>query len=112
VNGRRKYFSIFDKKLNKWNEETILKDPKAYGNAYITRWYSNNLHTKTGFFSNTMQIFGSARKDLLAEVRTRKPWIGEVKFEIKIYSNQYPDAISFFLMAIDDHRTQIAAMDR
>ncbi len=30
----------------------------------------------------------------------------------KVYSNQYPDAISFFLMAIDDHRTQIAALDR
>jgi hypothetical protein len=106
-------FSIYDKKSTKWIDGTIKQNKGLFKSSYLVTWDAvtwNSKYMETGnkFFSDTLQVFSTSPKVLLAEIRKRTPWFSRsVKFYVKIYSDLVPDAIYFFLMAIKDHRKQL-----
>jgi len=105
-------FTLYDKKLHKWTDGTIRIDATGFREKYSIGWNSQLFNTKTKFWSGTLQLYHTRQKELIAEIRRRTPWFGgKVKFELKTYSSQFPDAIYFFILAINDHRIQIAAAD-
>jgi hypothetical protein len=101
-------FTIYDKKLNRWVDGTIKIDSTGLREKYLIEWNSKHFNTKTSFFSGTVRIYDTEKKEVVAEIRRRKPWFGsgKVNFELKTYSIQFPDAIYFFILAINDHRVQ------
>lgn len=103
-------YSIYDKKSNKWIDGPITK-ASAFRNVYKTKWNSNFFHTKNTWFSNIIQVYSTSKKELIAEIRKDEPWFEYVRFEVKIYSNQCPDAIYFFITVINDHRVQLSTYD-
>jgi len=102
-------FSIYDKKLNEWIDGIIKKDLKEIKDKYSVEWNSKYLNTKSKFFSSKMQVYNTQQKELVAEFGHRD-WFnsGNIVFTLKIYSDQVPDIIYFFLLAINDHRIQEA----
>lgn len=100
-------YSIYDKKLHKWVEGYIQKGT-GKDVVYATQWQQNYFHTKTIWFTKIIQVFNISTKELVGEIRRRSRWFTSVKFEIKIYSDQCPDAIHFFLGIINDHRYQMS----
>jgi len=106
-------FNIYDKKLNKWIDGIIRIDSsRATGDKYSIVWNSKHFNTKNKFWLSTL-LYDTQQKEVVAESRKRHPWFngGNVKFELKTYSNQFPDAIYFFVVAIDDHRLQVIISD-
>jgi len=103
-------FSIYDKKLGKWIDGNIKKDPSSAFDKYFIVWNMKNLSTKGKIFSSRVRVYNTNQKELLAEFR-RRYWHSFIKrqFELKTYSSEYPDIIYFFVLAINDHRIQIAA---
>lgn len=105
-------YAIYDYKLNKWIDEFIYKNSTMFSDVYKTRWNSINLHTKTGVFSKTIRVYATSQNKLFGEIRKRSSWSGDINFEVKIYSNECPPVIYFFIMAINDHRKQIKKLGR
>jgi len=101
-------FSIYDKKLTKWMNGTIKKDSSKWLEKYLIHWHFKYLHTRINFLSANLEVFNTEQKELLAVVRDCTGWFSTIaKYELKIYSSEYPDAIYLFLLAIKDHRWQI-----
>lgn len=103
-------FSIYDKKLNDWIDGTIKKDSKGFGEKYSVEWNSKHLNTKSKLFSSKVQVYNTHQKELVAEFGHRD-WFSSrsIVFALKTYTDQVPDIIYFFLLAIKDHRVQEAA---
>jgi hypothetical protein len=101
--------SIYDKKLGKWIDGNIRKDPHSAFDKYFIFWNMKHLNTNGKLFSSRVQIRNTHQKELLAEFR-RRYWhsFRNRQFQLKTYSSEYPDIIYFFILAINDHRIQIA----
>jgi hypothetical protein len=103
-------FSIYDKKLNTWIDGVVKKVPSAFRKKYSIEWNSKRLNVQTSVFTSTIRVYQASKKELVAEIRKLAFWhgISDTKFRLKIYSQQYPNEIFFFIVAMNDHQVQIA----
>ncbi|CAF1245613.1 unnamed protein product [Rotaria sp. Silwood1] len=99
-------FSVYDSKLNKWTDGFIKINAHVLSLDYIIQFNNEQLIANLGNFSKKIKVYDKKKNELLAEFRVRSRWLpwSSAKYDLKIYSNQVPDAIHFFLVLIMDHR--------
>ncbi|CAF1016328.1 unnamed protein product [Rotaria sordida] len=99
-------FSIYDSKLNKWTDGFIQRNAHLISVDYIIQFNNQQLIATWKSFSKKVNVYNKKKNELLAQFQHRTRWLfsKSVKYDLKIYSNQVPDAIYFFLVLILDHR--------
>ncbi|CAF1309171.1 unnamed protein product [Rotaria sordida] len=99
-------FSIYDSKLNKWTDGFIQRNYHLFSSDYIIQFNNQQLIAKSKNDSKNVKVYDKKKNELLAQFRYRTRWLfsKSVKYDLKIYSNQVPDAIYFFLVLILDHQ--------
>lgn len=100
-------FSIYDKRLNKSINGTIIKYTGNYLDRYFIHYNSKRIEKTSALFGKTVKLSSTPSKQLIAEFIDRSGWSGKVKKAVNIYSNEYPDALYFFVMAIEEQRYQM-----
>ncbi|CAF1464850.1 unnamed protein product [Rotaria sordida] len=99
-------FSINDSHLNKWTDGFIQRNDNWLSIDYATQSNNQQLIARSSTFLKKVKIYDKKKNELIAQFRQRTRWTSSkpVKYILKIYSNQVPDAIYFFLVLIMDHR--------
>jgi hypothetical protein len=107
-------FSIYDYNLNKWIDGTIKRDRGFFNQKLQIQWNEFRLVAKKSDFSYTTKLYDERGNDLLSQFRWQSVWSTSAtkpKYNLKIFSDKVPDAISFFILAIVDQREVILGED-
>jgi hypothetical protein len=99
-------FSIYDYNLNKWIDGTITRTAGIFSEKYSIRWNEFRLNAKIRSFSVNRKLYDERNNDLISQFRYSL-WSNSLtnpRYDMKIFSDKVPDAITFFLLAIVDQR--------
>ncbi|CAF3305431.1 unnamed protein product [Rotaria sp. Silwood2] len=99
-------FSLYDSKLHKWTDGFIQRNAHMFSTDYTVQFNKQQLIAKLSNFSKNVKVYDKKSNELLAQFQSRARLLfwKPVKYDLKIYSNQVPNAIYFFLVLIMDHR--------
>lgn len=102
------YFEILNLTTNQWLNGTIQKNFNLFIEKYFIRWNYQNFIMKKNFFSRHHKIYDD-NKNLLAQFRMHFRWFNSslIKYNLQIFSDNLPDMIYFFIIAIVDYRNII-----
>ncbi len=97
--------SIYDKKLNKWIDGTMKAMNATFTKTYRIVWNQKSLIIKRRFYTKTIKIYNERPEELVAEFRHRFRWSSksQFKYNLKIYSDQLPDAVYLLALTIMHH---------
>ncbi len=97
--------SIYDKKLNKWIDGTMKAMNGTFTKTYRIVWNQKSLIIKRRFYTKTIKIYNERPEELVAEFRHRLRWSSKAqfKYDLKIYSDQLPDAVYLLALTIMHH---------
>ena len=94
--------SIYDKKLHKWIDGTIKRILQSSRDKYRIVWNNRSLIIKSQLFTRKIKIYNEFPEGLVAEFRLRARWLNKMKYkyDLKIYTDKFPDAIYLLALTI------------
>jgi hypothetical protein len=98
-------FSVYDYQQNKWTDGTMVDSYHFLFDKYAIEWNSKQYIMKNRISSKNSRLYNKSQDQLLAKFVKRTQWLywAPVKYDLKIYSNELPDAVCFFALAVIDH---------
>jgi hypothetical protein len=99
-------FSVYDYQQNKWTDGAVAESYHFLFRKYAIEWNSKPYIMKNRFSSRNNRLYNKSQNQLLAKFVKRSLWFDSVtvKYDLKIYTDELPDAVCFFAIAIIDHR--------
>jgi hypothetical protein len=98
--------SVLNPESNEMVSGSIEQNFKWAGSVFDIQWSDYRISMKKDMVSFTSRFYDKD-EELLAEFRLRPAsmfWTR--KYDMKIYSNKYPEEIYFLGLAVEDHVTQ------
>lgn len=96
-------FSILDPTSNKWIDGQIQKKLSFYVDQYLIEWNDRKIMMETKIASFTSE-FRDENQQILARYRMRwSSLIWSNKYDLEIYSNEFPESLYILALAAKDH---------
>jgi hypothetical protein len=97
--------SILDSQTNQWTSGLIEQDFKLLGSSFDINWNGHRITMKSEVGSLTSKFYDESQQ-LLAEIRLRPTSIFITnKYDMKVFSNKYPEQIYLLGLAARDQLT-------
>jgi hypothetical protein len=95
--------SILNPRTNQWNTGLIEQNFKFLGSSFNINWNGHRITMETEAVALTSKFYDEDRQ-LLAQIRTRPFGFLKVKYDMKVFSNKYPEQIYLLGLAARVHR--------
>jgi hypothetical protein len=96
--------SILDSQTNQWISGLIEQNFQILGSSFGITWNGHRISMENEVVSLTSRFYDEDRT-LLAQIRVRPASIFVRKYDMKVFSNKYPEQIYLLTMAARDQLT-------
>ncbi len=94
--------SILNPETNRWINGLIDRNFKFLGSLFDVKWNGHRIIMKSDAFWVALKFFDEDQ-EFLAEIRLRRIFFLKAKYDMKIYSNKYPESIYLLGFAAHQH---------
>jgi hypothetical protein len=101
-------FSIFNFSSHQWIDGNIQRIFNLINEKYLIKWNDKTIIMETKFGSLTTTFQYEFQNEILAKIQKRSiAFIWSNKYDLHLFSNQFPDAIYFLSIAVKDQNNRI-----
>ena len=94
--------SILDPQTNQWISGLMEQNLQFFGSSFDINWNAHRISMESEAVSLTSRFYDEDRQ-LLAQFRLRPVTFLTRKYDMKVFSNKYPEQIYLLAMAARDH---------